>query len=476
MKLRYFAIPLLICLLLMSSCSSEETSLPQAQSAATFAVDYTGYWTSKIEATPGVLLTLVLDISKTTDGNYAALFSVPEQLAYDLPTTVTVAEDKLLIRMPSFGISITVSHSGSELTGTYSQQGIEAPVTFTQGTSVSEALTGPRPQDPQMPYPYISEDVFFSQPVENFTLAGTVTRPQEEGQFPAIVLVSGSGSQDRNEEIMNHRPFLVLSDFLTRAGYVVLRYDDRGVGQSEGNPYNATTFDIAKDAEAALQWLKQQPYVDANNIGILGHSEGGTVAAILASQRDDIAFMIMLAGPGVTGEELVLDQNREIMASQGLPQEYITAANAVNAELYKIASDESKTLEQRQKELNDYQQSLGFTEDMIQTTTYQLTTPWYRAFLKLDPRDYLRSISSIPVMVMNGTKDTQVTYQLNTTAIKDALTEAGNERVSVMIYDGLNHLFQPAGTGLPNEYANIDTTIDDNVMVDLLLWLIWNVR
>ena len=291
-------------------------------------------------------------------------------------------------------------------------------------------------------------------------LAGTLTIPrgQGDGPFPAVVLVSGSGLQNRDEEIMGHTPFKAIADYLAQRGIAVLRYDDRGFGQSTGDASAATTFDFTRDACGALEFLAKTDGIDAKRLGVIGHSEGGIVAAIIAAQQGQdlpkVSFIVMLAGPGVRGDELLLEQARAIAKASGVTIEQTEMATALNSKLYSIAIKETSIESRRQEIFELLKKEAPELESQAEGIAAQVLSPWVVQFLKLDPADYLRNIT-IPVLALNGTKDLQVPAASNLPAIDEALKEAGNTHYRLVALDGLNHLFQHAKTGLPNEYAQL---------------------
>lgn len=311
----------------------------------------------------------------------------------------------------------------------------------------------------------------FTQKPEGFLLAGTITRPVGEGPFPSVVLISGSGAQNRDEELAGHRPFLVLADALTRSGIVVLRYDDRGFAESGGDASAATTLDFADDAESAVAYLKTLSYVDASSIGVIGHSEGAIIGPIVAQRNNDLDFLVLMAGPGVTGMEVLEDQTAAILRAQQAPEEVIAQAVSTNMAIYATVLDESLTLEERKASVLQTLVSLGLPSDAGKAQIGALFSPWYMTFLVLNPATYLQQLD-IPVMILNGTKDTQVSALLHVPAIEAALLSGGNTRYTTKVYEGLNHLFQPAMTGSPEEYASIATTIDPQVLQDIASWIV----
>lgn len=431
--------------------------------------DFSGYWEGSLTISPNNSLAMGFTITSGGEGTYEALLQIPSQGLRNFKVSSINQDGNLLtIGMEQLQATYTGTYNPEtqQITGTFIQMGQSLPWVLALG----EVKENTRPQDPVKPYPYISEDIYFPQAPEGFRLAGTITRPEGDGPFPAVVLITGSGAQNRNEELLGHRPFLVLADALTRSGIVVLRYDDRGFADSEGDASTATSLDFADDAESAVNHLKTLPYVDTGNIGIIGHSEGAIIAPIVAQRNKDLAFLVLMAGSGVDGMAVLEDQTAAILRAQQAPESYIAQVVASNMAIYATILDESRSLEERKEAVKQTLLSLGMPEDQATSQMSALFSPWYMTFLALDPSDYLKDLA-IPVMILNGTKDTQVSATLHVPAIEQALLDGGNTRYTTKVYDGLNHLFQPAQTGAPEEYGTIETTIDPQVLEDISTWI-----
>ncbi len=338
-------------------------------------------------------------------------------------------------------------------------------------------------QEPVAPFPYYSENVTFKNDKAGITLAGTLTLPAKEGTFPVVVLISGSGAQNRDEEIFGHKPFLVLSDYLTRNGIAVLRYDDRGTAASGGDFSKATTADFATDVEAAVQYLQSRKEVDPQKIGLIGHSEGGAIAAMVAARNSIVNFIVLLAGPGIPGDKILLSQQRLLGKAAGMPDSILQQASTTNAKLFNIVKSQ-KNEAVLQSELRTVLSKSGLTdegipagqskEEFIQKQIASLTSPWLRYFLAYDPAKDLRKVQC-PVLALNGEKDLQVPPKENLTAIKRFLAEGGNNRVTTQELKGLNHLFQECTTGLPSEYASIQQTFSPKALKAISDWVLVHV-
>jgi uncharacterized protein len=340
----------------------------------------------------------------------------------------------------------------------------------------------PQQQDPKPPFPYQAQDVTFRNLKAGIELAGTLTIPEGKGPFPGVLLITGSGSQNRDEEAMGRKPFLVIADYLSRNGIAVLRCDDRGVGKSKGHFSSATTYDFADDAEAAFTFLLKQAPVDKKNVGMAGHSEGGTIASIVASRNKKVKFIILLAGPGVNGKEILKAQTIKFMQGAGDKPGKITAALKMNADIVRILKHEPDSA----KALRLLKEAAG--HDLKSDTSIvaserdaffrqviaglpMMNTPWIRTFLVLDPGAYLRKVKCA-VLSLNGSKDMQVICDVNQQAIGNALTEGGNKNFKLQKLEGLNHLFQHCKTGLPTEYGSLGETFAPEALSAVKDWIL----
>lgn len=361
------------------------------------------------------------------------------------------------------------------ITGTWAQGGMTFPLELKRIQELPEVK---RPQNPQKPYPYLEEEVTFENKQAGFTLAGTLTMPKTGGPFTAVILISGSGAQDRDETIFNHKPFLVLADHLTRQGYAVLRYDDRGTAKSKGSRATATTQDFAQDTEAAVDYLKTRKEIDSRRIGLLGHSEGGLVAPMLAAQNK-VAFIIMLAGPGVTGEDILLAQIEALSRLAGENDQAIKENLAVQKNIFAILRSEPdnekavpvlrQTL-QAIREKKSAEEQKAMSDQVIDMQIKQLTSTWYRYFLTYDPRPALKKVTC-PVLALNGEKDAQVPPKQNMPEIDKALKAGGNRNYTVKELPGLNHMFQTSKSGAVSEYAQIEETMSPTALTIISDWL-----
>lgn len=330
-----------------------------------------------------------------------------------------------------------------------------------------------RPQEPERPFSYREEEVTFTNNAAGITFTGTLTLPEGNGSFPAVVLISGSGQQNRNEEIFGHKPFLVLSDYLTRRGYAVLRYDDRGMGSSGGAEglAEATTMDFAGDAAAALAFLRGRPETREDAIGVIGHSEGGEIAQILAAGAAGDRgpdFVVMMAGPALPGIETMIHQTEAVMQSGGASEEAVKAVQEMNTEVYKLLLEPPSA--ENEKAVRKVLDESGMPDDQVDGQMQLLTSGWYRAFLAFDPGKYIPKID-VPVLALFGEKDVQVVAEYEAPRMRELLADSDSSDITVEVLPGLNHLFQEAETGSVDEYAVIEQTLSPVFLEYLGRWL-----
>ena len=443
------------------------------------AQDISGAWKGVLSV-GAMQLHIVFNVTKT-DAGYSATMDSPDQGAYGIPVTTTSFENNVLkFEAPNLGIQYegTLDLSQS-ISGNFRQSGQTFPLTLSRQKQEEKIQ---RPQEPVKPYPYLSEDIVFENKKDTIQLAGTLTLPKGAGVFPAVVLISGSGPQNRDEELMGHKPFLVWSDFLTRNGIAVLRFDDRGTAASKGNFKTATTPDFVSDVEAAVQYLKTRKEIDKKKIGLIGHSEGGIIAPMVAAGCKDVSYIVLLAGTGVPGNEILLLQQELIGRANGISEADLQKSQQINKGAFDIII-RTKDTEKRKVDLNNYLKKAfeqdttleipqGITKDeLISKQVSQLTSPWMVYFITHDPAPVLQKVKCA-VLAVNGDKDLQVPAQVNLEAIKKALDKGGNKKVTTKIFPGLNHLFQECKTGSPSEYAGIEQTISPAVLNEVTQWIV----
>lgn len=429
-------------------------------------------------------LRIVFNISRQ-DSIYFATMDSPDQGVKGIHVDKISFVNNSVLRLEVFASEIEYSgvFTDDRFIGTFKQRGESFPVNLSR-----RAIKGPaRPQEPKPPFGYYSEEVRFRNEKAGITLAGTLTLPSKEGVFPVVVLISGSGPQDRNEEIMGHKPFLVIADHLAKNGIGVLRYDDRGVGESQGVFSSATTLDFADDANAAIDFLKGRKDVRCDNIGLIGHSEGGIIAPLVASDRGDIAFIVLLAAPGVKGSEIILEQQGLIARASGVSEADLSEYTKLNQEIFKKIDKYEKD-----PDLKNIIISLIISASkgeasyqMAKQQAEQITSPWMLFFLKYDPAIALREVKC-PILAICGSKDLQVPAKMNLNAIENCFVKADqidnnnvakiNNDVVVIEIEGLNHLFQNAETGLPSEYSIITETFSTKALSIISDWILKKIK
>ena len=417
-----------------------------------------GYWKGQIDL-GGQQLEMAFNI-KAAENGYSATLGVPAQGAYDVPVDETVFQDNhLQLTLSAMGANYSGTLKGEAIEGEFTQHGMNFPLDLVKGTKETQHA---RPQDPKPPFNYRAEEVTFRNEKEGFDLAGTLTIPEGNGPFPAVVLVSGSGQQNRDEELMNHRPFWVIADYLTRQGIAVLRYDDRGVGGSGGEVENATSLNFSYDAEAAFDFLRNRKEIKASQVGILGHSEGGIINFMVSARRPEVAFVISLAGPAVNGIELLIAQGEAINRASGMTDEMIAFSSTASRQMYDII-EASNDREEADSLLRQLVKGWGYGEELTEQTVGELVSPWMYYFLKYDPTEAIVK-TNCPALLLNGSKDVQVVASQNLPAYEKIITEHGKTNMTLREMPSLNHLFQHCETGSPNEYFTIDETISVEVL------------
>jgi pimeloyl-ACP methyl ester carboxylesterase len=438
----------------------------------------TGSWLGKI-AVGAIELRMVFNININEKDSLIATMDSPDQGAKNIPVGgVLLMGDSLTIKAENLRAEYKGTIvSDTTLHGTWTQGGRSFPLNMRK---LKVAFTLNRPQEPKPPFPYISEDITFLNEKFNINLAGTLTIPEGQGPFPAVILITGSGAQNRNEELLGHKPFLIIADYLTRKGIAVLRYDDRGVNKSEGNYATATSADLATDAEAAYNFLKNNPKINSKAIGLIGHSEGGLIAPIVASSNPGIGFIVSLAGPGVTGEQIIMQQNRDISLLSGISEKQLNEGNDINKQLFAVLKKEPDNKKAEEKILSVYKgillkkktppEEADKEAEQFMKTFAAGSYTWLRYFIMTDPSKFWKKVKC-PVLALNGEKDLQVNADQNLPAIKKAIESSGNRSVKTMKLSGLNHLFQHCDKGLPSEYGNIEETFSPEALKIISDWI-----
>ncbi len=438
-----------------------------------------GTWNGTLEV-PGDKLTLVVNIT-AQNGAYQSTLDSPDQMAFDIPVEKTTFDGKqLILELPPMAANFSgeIQADGS-IAGNWVQAGMRFRLVLSRTDKQSNKPI--RPQEPLPPFPYATEEVMINNTTAGVQLAGTLTIPRGKGPHPAVVLVSGSGPQNRDEEIAGHKPFLVLADFLTRNGIATLRYDDRGFAGSTGDFAASTSVDFKEDARFAFDFLRSQKRINKKKCGVIGHSEGGMIAQMLAADSKDVAFIVLLAAPGVAIPELMLKQAQLIGEAQGASPMELQITNETNQAVFDILQKEKDLEKARtavanemgkmaEKLSGDNPQRKQMLEQQLMASTESVLTPWFLFFINYKPADYLSKIKC-PVLALNGEKDTQVEARSNIDAIKTIISKNGNKKVTSHILPDLNHLFQTAETGAPGEYAKIEETFAPSAMQLIVDWL-----
>lgn len=434
------------------------------------AQEVIGTWKGSLSV-QGTELPIVVRIWQE-DGTYKALMDSPQQNAIGIKVESVKYENKMLsISVPKLGVTVVGAVNGETYTAMFTQGNFQQPLVMTR-TSSSAAIS--RKQEPQPPYPYLSQEVKFASLDSGVELNGTLTLPKESGKYPAVVLVSGSGTQNRDEELLGHKPFKVIADYLTRQGIIVLRYDDREFASKKYE--GATSRNYANDALGAVAFLKSHGSVDIERIGIIGHSEGGTIAFMCAAESKDIDFIVSLAGMTVAGDKCLMAQNRRAIAAAGFSADIQQKSLDVIQSIF----DETK-----RRELADIQQSAKeiVAEALTQHSAKDIPQPlianfeqtlhgmteWVKFFLSYDPIGDIKQIKC-PVLALNGSLDVQVLADDNLNVLKSAPNL--QKLLTAKKYEGLNHLFQPCATGDVSEYASIEQTISEEVLSDIAEWIL----
>ena len=432
-----------------------------------------GVWQGALEGN-GMRLRLQLHVAHDYRKQLVAALDSPDQGVSGLPAVKVSQKDA------SFHFEIpvvrgvydgTLNAARTAINGSWTQNDAEQKLNFQRSDRLLELI---RPQTPLKPYPYKEEEITFASATAKISLAGTLTLPSGQGPFPAAILLSGSGPNDRDESLAGHRPFLVLADHLTRKSVAVLRFDKRGIGKSSGDYANATMEDFAGDAEAALAYLKTRKEVDAKKIGLIGHSEGGLIAPSIAAHSGEVAWIVLLAGPGLTGEDTLLLQSELILKAAGLDEAHIATARDFNKQAYALVRQE-KDPATLQSKLNDLVKasamSASLPPEALESQVHLMATPWFHFYLDYDPLPALQK-TVCPVLALNGEKDLQVAPKENLAKIHKALQDSGNQDFQTIQLPGLNHLLQHAPAGLPNEYGEILETMAPEALNAVSDWVL----
>lgn len=448
-----------------------------------FSQNITGIWYGGLDI-QGQKLPLVVHISEK-DNLFTSTFDSPMQGAKDIPIENTsFINNELILDATKVGFIFKGKFENQKITGNFSQNGMNLPMVLSREDESKPQI---RPQTPSAPYSYDTSEVNFKNESQNNILAGTLASPKNfDKNAPILVMITGSGAQNRDEELFGHKPFLVIADDLAKKGIATLRLDDRGIGGSEIGKEGSTTADFATDINSAVNYLVKNGY---KNIGLIGHSEGGMIAPIVATDNKYVKFMVLLAGPGIPISDLLYKQTYDIGKVSGMSDEDLQNNEIEAKKIFKfisfyngfnLKSDLKEMIVENLTFLAAHQpnsegmtkeQEIAEIEKIAENQSKLVDNPWYLFFIKFDPDQYLSKIK-IPVLALNGSLDLQVSAKENLEGIKRSLTKAGNKNFEMVNLEGLNHLFQTTTTGNPSEYGQIEETFSPKALDKISTWIL----
>ena len=455
------------------------------KSAAPKAAGLEGIWAGSLKVSV-TELRLVFNIKGKPDGSYTGTMDSLDQGAKGIPmSSITLKDAAVKIEAKNIGAiyEAKLNSAATEITGEWKQGGQPFPLTLKRQAKAPELR---RPQVPVKPYPYDDIEVSYPNPKAGITLAGSLTVPRTKGPHPVVLLITGSGPQDRDETLLTHKPFLVLADHLTRKGVAVLRVDDRGVAKSTGNHGTATSADFATDVEAGIAFLNTRAEINPKQIGLIGHSEGGIIAPMVAARNSDVAFIVLMAGTGLTGEEILYLQGAAILQTMGAPPAQLARQREMQKLMFKVVKEEkdNTAAEKKLNQVLDAQKAKMTQEEQKELTKQKaavgaqfraLLSPWFRYFMVYDPRPALRNVRC-SVLALNGDKDVQVDAKANLSEIAKALKEGHNADFTIKEFPNLNHLFQTCKTGSVAEYGQIEETIAPVALQAMSDWILQHTK
>ncbi len=430
-----------------------------------------GDWAGEVTTDTGKIR-MILHVRTGAYGTTASLDS-PDQLIAGLPAVLTRDKGKVGFTIKATGLSYSgdLAADGRSIVGSTRQADRTRALVLTHREPAA-AGTRVRPQTPVPPFPYAATEVAFDS-APGVKLAGTLTLPPGDGPFPAVIMISGSGPQDRDETLLGHKPFAVIADALTRRGVAVLRYDDRGVGKSTGDFTAAGIDDFALDTTAALDWLSKQSRIDTRRIGLLGHSEGAVVAPMVAAKDSRAAFLVLIGAPAVPLTDVLRAQRAALAPFMGLSAQRLAANEVVFDRVVAAMQGAATTKEAQDRAAAIFRKdgaAMGMTnENMVQSAAAGISTPEIRSLLSYDPRPALAKVT-VPVLAVIGSKDLQVLANQNLPALRTALS--ANRDVTAVELPGLNHLLQTAPTGAAGEYADIAETVAPSALKLIGDWVV----
>lgn len=441
-----------------------------------------GTWQGTLDA-GAMKLRLGLHVTKSASGELSSTLDSIDQRAMGIPAKVTFSGSTLHLELPSLGAKYdgTLSADGKEISGTF-VQGATLPLAFRR---VEKVETLNRPQDPKPPFPYDAQDVSYENKT-GIKLAGTLTLPRGQGPFPAAIMITGSGPQDRDESLLGHKPFLVIADYLTRRGIAILRVDDRGVGGSTGDSTQTTIEEMAGDVVVGVEFLKGRKEIDAKRMGVIGHSEGGLVGRAAAVRSADVAFVVILAGTGVRGDDALRKQGEAVIRASGGTDKAVKQQRFMQDMIFGIMKSEPDSKAAIAKMDAEWAKikaqlpeaelkGLGVTDEAIHTQFVALTSAEIRSFLFYDPAEALRKLKA-PVLALNGSRDLQVLPEQNLPPITAALASAGSTDFTIAQLAGLNHLFQKCKKCTVTEYGELEETFSPGALEIMGDWIVRHTR
>ena len=431
-----------------------------------------GTWNGNLDLGNGASLAIVVNIEGLSADSIT--MDSPEQSAFGIKVDkAEFSNNGFRLEIKNLGASLTGEMPiGDSMKCHFTQRGKNFPLTMKRGKYVPK----PKKQEPK-DFPYIVEEVEIFNPETNVKLSGTLTAPYDYKCDKIVVLVSGSGLQNRDEELLGHKPFLVLSDYLTRNGIAVIRYDDRGFGKSTGNVENATTYDLSLDAESVVKFIRSDKRLKDMKIGIIGHSEGGMIAPMVAARNSEVDFIVMLAGPAVEISQLMARQNYDVLKSSGISEDIAKKYSQLAEKEYKVLKDRKLSNDGKRqkilstmKEMEKLLSSETSDEETLQENVELMFSPWMFYFINFNPQEYLCKVK-VPLLALNGDKDVQVYSKDNLIGVEKAMKKAKNPNYKTIELKGLNHLFQKCFFGSPNFYGQNEETFNEDAMKVIAEWI-----
>jgi alpha-beta hydrolase superfamily lysophospholipase len=449
-------------------------------------------WSGNLDA-GGQKIELILHLSENKDQSYSSSWDVPAQKAKGLVSSKTEFNNQhLYIEIKMIGASFTGDYNNNTIIGTWEQSGMKFPLQLEPLENEKPEVVIVRPQTPKPPFSYQVKEFVYTGEKTKLKYGATLTYPNDSAQFPLIILITGSGIQDRNETILDHKPFAVIADYLTKKGYAVLRVDDRGIGKSNGKFSQSTSEDFANDVEEHIHYAKTLSMIDTNKIGLCGHSEGGLIAPLVASRNKSVAFVMMMAGPGIDITEMMALQNEAVLKSNGVNEKAIKKYLPLYKDLLRsitqaadntYALSKARSLTEKWVSSNDKEDVKATTnisnekdiDDYVKIITSQLSSKWWKFFANYNPQPILEQLKC-PVLAINGSSDIQVVSAQNLKGIKSSLKKAGNKNYTIKEFESLNHLFQKCNKCTVQEYGDLETTIEPEVLDFMAKWLDKNIK